>query len=276
MTDRFRHLELDTSQNGSRESNASGKAPRSSHSFVSANELDNADLRDERHWIALADQNRRAGQFEDALRHYSRAVELNRALVVGWVGQVQMLIALEEYPEAELWARKSLELFRNHADLQAARAQALCRQGDIRQAQSNSDAAISQPGMSAYPWIVRGDLMLATRDPVEQYCFDKATQIDGDWLVLVEIASVYLVYRRHAKALARCRQAIEKAADQPYAWFQKATCELAMGMSAVARTSLTQCLDLDPKFPGALELKRQIGSGGWSIGAMFKRILRGR
>jgi len=33
-----------------------------------------------------------------------------------------MLIALEEYSEAELWARKALELFRNQVDLQAARA----------------------------------------------------------------------------------------------------------------------------------------------------------
>jgi tetratricopeptide (TPR) repeat protein len=274
VTDRFRRLELDHSETPQRGSAAPGK--RLAHSFVDANELDAADVRDDRHWLKLADQNRRAGAFEESLRHYSRAVEVNRSCVTAWVGQVQMLVALGEYPEAELWARKALELFRNHSELQAARAQALCRQGDLRQAQAACDAAISQPGLSAYPWMARGDLMLATRDSVEQYCFDKASQLDGDWLVQIEIAAIYLFYRRHAKALARCRHAVERAAEQPYAWFQKAKCELAMGMPAVAKGSLKQSLDLDPKFPLARELMREVETTGWSIGRMFQRILRGQ
>ncbi len=48
----------------------------------------------------------------------------------GWLGQVQMLVLLGEYPEAELWAKKSLELFNRHGDLMAGRAQALGRIGD--------------------------------------------------------------------------------------------------------------------------------------------------
>ena len=55
-----------------------------------------------------ADQSRRAGLYENALKFYSRALELDRSLVAGWVGQVQMLVQLEEYPEAELWSRKGL------------------------------------------------------------------------------------------------------------------------------------------------------------------------
>src|SRR5689334_12227259 len=87
--------------------------------------------RDERHWLRLADADRRNGLFEGALRYYSRALELDKSLVTGWVGQVQMLVALGEYPEAELWSRKALELFKNNAELLAARAQALCRTGDL-------------------------------------------------------------------------------------------------------------------------------------------------
>ena len=37
------------------------------------------------------------------------------SLVAGWLGQVQMLVFLGEYPEAELWARKALELFHTTA-----------------------------------------------------------------------------------------------------------------------------------------------------------------
>jgi hypothetical protein len=62
---------------------------RSSVSPPKASEPD----RDEHYWLRLADQDRRQGLFENALRFYSRALELARSLVGAWVGQVQMLIA---------------------------------------------------------------------------------------------------------------------------------------------------------------------------------------
>src|SRR4051812_1100111 len=123
--------------------------------------------RDEKFWLATASEERRNGLFESALRYYSRALEMDKSLVEGWVGQVQMLIALGEFPEAELWARKALELFRNNAQLLAGRAQALCRRGDVKAAMAACDTAIGQQGMAAYPWMVRGELMLARKENVE-------------------------------------------------------------------------------------------------------------
>ena len=38
-------------------------------------------------------------------------MENDKSLVVGWVGQVQMLVLLDEGPEADTWCRKSLEPF---------------------------------------------------------------------------------------------------------------------------------------------------------------------
>ena len=119
---------------------------------------------DERHWLKLADEERRKGQYENALRWYSRALEWDKSVVTGWVGQVQMLIALAEYPEAELWARKALELFKNNADLLAGRAQSLCRIGDFKNAMAGSDASINQSGHGSYPWLVRAELMLARKE----------------------------------------------------------------------------------------------------------------
>ena len=98
--------------------------------------------RDDCDWLAQADQQRRVGHYESALRLYSRALEDDKALVAGWLGQVQMLVQLEEYPEAELWARKALELFPNNGELLAGRAQAVVRLGDHKQAMLLSDGAI--------------------------------------------------------------------------------------------------------------------------------------
>ena len=269
MTNRFNKLELEPAQQQQHEQRpCAHTAPTTTAASLGKTQLD--ELHDAGHWMRLADQSRRCGAFEDALRYYSRAVELDRQMVGGWVGQVRMLIALEEYIEAELWARKSLELFKSNAELHAARAQALCRNGDLKNAQAACDAAIGQPGQSAYPWMARGDLMLARRDAVAEHCFDKAIQLDPDWIILIEVAAIYMYYRRHAKALGRCAAAVERAPDQAYAWYQQGRCQMLTGLSKPARLSFKQCIDLEPKHHGARAALKEMEQGD----GFFKRAVR--
>jgi tetratricopeptide (TPR) repeat protein len=237
---RFDHLEFEP-----------GKPPVPS-SQPSTRQFDQ-EVHDEHHWMHQADLERRVGHWEEALRYYSRALELNKSLVGGWLGQVQMLIALGEYPEAELWGRKANEIFHNHQQLVAAQAHALVRRGSLSQAQALCDRALALEGNSEYPWIVRGELMLARRDPIEQHCFDKARQLSSDWLVLVEIAGIYMYHRRPAKALSLFRQAVVQAPDNAYCWFCQGKCELELGLAFPAQRSLTHCLELAP---GHVEAKR--------------------
>jgi tetratricopeptide (TPR) repeat protein len=255
---RFDRLELDSPQ-GPPEDGGDGRAPQ---------------VRDEHHWLRLADSERRQGLFENALRFYSRALELDKSLIAGWLGQVQMLIALGEYPEAELWARKSLELFKNHGDLLAGRAQALCRKKDRTQAMASCDAAMSQPGTSAYRWIVRGELMVADRSDVDRYCFDKAVQLDEDWLVLLEIAQVYLYHRCPSKALARIRAAVARAPDQVYAWYLQGQCERELRMDDAARRSFRRCLEIVPNHAEADRQLRELAARGGLVGRLLGRLWR--
>lgn len=206
-------------------------------------------------WMAKADSQRRSGLYENALKYYSRALELDRSQVNGWLGQVQMLVFLEEYPEAELWARKALELFPSHGDLLASRAQACCRMNDLKRAHEFSDGAFAQAGQSAYRWIVRGEILLAGRQPTEPYCFDKAQQLDADWLVPLEIALTYLYYHTPSKALLRARRAVESSPDQYYCWFVQGRCQEELGFRDQALQSYQHCLDL---CPGHVEAKRRL------------------
>jgi len=209
--------------------------------------LARAEDHDEHYWVKAAIDDRRNGLHESALRHYSRALEMDKSIVAGWVGQVQMLIALAEYPEAELWSRKALELFKNNVDLLAARGQALCRTGDLKNAQASCDAAINQQGLNSFPWVARGELMLARNEDIDVYCFDKAVQFDNDWLVLLEIGAIYLHYGRAAKGLQRTRAAVERAPDHAYCWYCQGVCELALGMTGAAEKSFNHCLQVMPK-----------------------------
>jgi tetratricopeptide (TPR) repeat protein len=241
---RFDHLEFEESEKSE---------PRLEHSAVVR-----AEDHDEHYWLKTASTDRRNGMHELALRHYSRALEMDKSLVTGWVGQVQMLIALAEYPEAELWSRKALELFKNNAELLASRGQALCRMGDLKNARANCDAAINQQGSNSLPWVARGELMLARKEAIDVYCFDKASQLDGDWLLLLEIGAIYLHYGQSTKALQRTRTAVEKAPDQAYCWYREGICEMALGLDRAAEKSFGRCLQLEPKHPRARDSVLQL------------------
>ncbi|MFO0944667.1 MAG: hypothetical protein U1D30_01780 [Planctomycetota bacterium] len=104
------------------------------------------DSRDAAYYLAKALKERRKWNCENALRFYSRALEADVNAIDGWVGQVRMLIDLEEYPEAELWSRKALDRFKNQPDLLAGRCQACCRLGNLDEAYRWSDASIQQGG----------------------------------------------------------------------------------------------------------------------------------
>jgi tetratricopeptide (TPR) repeat protein len=228
---------------------------------------------DAAHWMRMASTERRSGMFESALRFYSRALELDKALVACWVGQVQMLIALGEYPEAELWSRKALELFKNNVDLLAGRAQALCRSGDLKSAQASCDAAINQQGLNSYPWLARGELMLARKENLDEYCFDKAGQLDDDWLVQLEIGSIYEHFGRHTKALMRIRRAAEQAPVRAFCWYRQGECEMALGLTASAEISFGRCLQASPRHEAARTRLFDIRNSRGTIKQLFRRLL---
>jgi tetratricopeptide (TPR) repeat protein len=247
------------------------KEPAGHHVPIVGGGPDGRADRDADYWIERADDGRRAGLYELALTYYSRALELDKSLISGWLGQVQMLILLSEFKEAELWARKSLELFPKNGDLLAGRAQALCRLADFKSAFAVCDAALGESGQSGYRWLVRGEIMVARNEETAGACFDKAQQFDPDWLVPLEIAQIYLYYRMPAKALSRARRAVEAATDRAYAWYVQGLCESGVGLNSAAVNSLRHCLQLTPRHAGAEDKLRDI-AGEWFGQRWWRRL----
>jgi tetratricopeptide (TPR) repeat protein len=206
------------------------------------------------------------------LQYYSRGLELDRALVAGWVGQVQMLVQLKEFPEADLWSRKALELFPNNGELMAGRAQAFCRMGDMKQAHVVCDGSLQQAGQSAYRWLVRGEIMIAARQAMDRYCLDKAQELDADWLVPLEAARIELYYHRPSRALGRIRRALDIDPEAHYAWYVQGICQSELGLTRAARESFQRCLELSPHHANAEEQLHRLRQGGWSPMKVIRRL----
>ncbi len=210
--------------------------------------------RNEKHYLSLATERFRDGQFEDALKFFSRALEFDAHLPEAWLGQVQALIELDEPHEARVWADKGLEMFRSQPELLAAKGVATARLGELDQAMAFSDAAMAEKGASAYRWRARGDVLLSRGDRNDDFCFGKAlAAAPGDWFEPLAIGRVYLTHERAAAAMKYLELATSRNGSNAYAWVTMGRCLELVGMADRARTAYRSALQIAPDRRAAQE-----------------------
>jgi tetratricopeptide (TPR) repeat protein len=188
------------------------------------------------------------GEFESALRLYSKVLEFNPQNAAAWTGQVRMLIELGEFHEGRLWADKALERFPHEAELLAAKAVALARDGDLQGGLAFSDASIEERGDTPYVWLARGDVLLAREESRADFCFEKALLLaPGDWLIAWLAARIRIYYEQLALGLKLLQQAIELNTSHFLLWLELGHCQQALGLVGPARQSFTQAQQLNPQ-----------------------------
>ena len=145
--------------------------------------------------------------------------------------------------------------------------------GDLKQAHALCDGSLRQPGQSAYRWLVRGEIMVAARGDMDRYCFDKAQELDPDWLVPLEAARVELYYGKPGKALARIRRAVELAPEAHYVWYVQGICQSKFGLTRAARDSFQRCLELSPRHADAEVQLQRLQRWSWSPIKILRRLI---
>ncbi len=221
-------------------------------------------IKDESYYLAEARTAFENGNFESALRLFSKVLEFNPHNASAWTGQVRMLIELGEYREAKLWADKALERFPHEAELLAAKAVALARNGEIEGALAFSDASIEERGDTPYIWLARGDVLLARREARADYCFEKALLLaPRDWFTAWLAARVRYFHEQFALALKLLQQALEWNAGHFLMWLELGKCQQALGLIAPARVSFEQAKQLNPQSHEASEAIFQLSKTGF-------------
>ena len=223
-------------------------------------------VKDEAYYLAEARAAFENGNFESALRLYSKVLEFNPQNAAAWSAQVRMLIELREYREARLWAEKALERFPHEPELLAAKAVALARGGDLQGAMAFSDASIEERGDTPYVWLARADVLLAREESRADYCFEKALLLaPGDWFIVWLGARIRYYYEQFALALKLLQQAVEWNTGHFRLWLELGQCQQALGLVGLARNSFTQARQLNPSCrEAALALGQLSGAGLWA------------
>jgi tetratricopeptide (TPR) repeat protein len=234
-------------------------------------------VKDEKHYLSEARTAFENGNFEQALRLYSKVLEFNPQNTIAWTAQVRMLIELGEFREARLWADKALERFPHEPELLAAKGVALARGGDLQEALALSDASIEERGDTPYIWLARGDVLLARREQRADYCFEKALLLaPNDWFTAWLAARIRFYYQQFVLALKLLQQAVEWNAGHFVLWLQLGQCQQAVGLVGAAQNSFTQARQLNPQCQEAsLGLLRLSEIGFWPrLRGVWRRLFR--
>jgi len=211
------------------------------------------------------------GDFELALRNYSRVLEQNNTLFDAWVGQVLMLIELEEYKESLVWADKALELFPEHPELLAVKAVACCRDAQLEKAIAYSDNSIGKDNITPRVWLARAEVMLDRKSPVSDNCVSKAVSIAGNMQAVIKLEAARLLRRKgsYSAAIGHLNDVVKVFPKSALAWYELGCCQAKLGLPQ-AKATLEQSLRLRP---GWREAATALGRcGGWGFfGRLFKR-----
>lgn len=219
--------------------------------------------KDETFYLGQAASAFENGEFEQALRSYSKVLEFNPQNTTAWTGQVRMLIELGEFREAKLWADKALERFPNWPELLAAKAVALARGGDLEAALAFSDASIEGRGDTPYVWLARGDVMLANKERRADYCFEKAMLLaPKDWFIALLAARIRFYYEQFVLAMNLLQQAIEWNVGHFLLWLELGRCQQAVGLLKAAQVSFTQARQLNPDCRDATDALYHLSRAG--------------
>lgn len=198
-------------------------------------------------WLVAAEEAFGRGEFEPALRQFSRVLEYDVDQVAAWAGQVRALIELGEFGEARVWADKALERFPSAPELLAAKAVALGRLGELDTALVFSDASIGERGDVPYLWLARGDVLLARGERRADYCFDRACAMAPESGLVAWLAGrIRYHYGQFAAALSLARRAAALDPAKSAVWLLCGDCQVALGFAAEAGVSFRQALDLQP------------------------------
>jgi len=209
-------------------------------------------VRDEKYFHDLAVQFWLGGDYELALRNYSRSLEVRATFLEGWSGQVRMLIELGEYAEARKWADKAMDLFPEHPDLLAAKAVAAARDAMWQDAMACSDAAIGKPNAGARVWMSRAEVLSLRNRAVAETCITNALSMAGALKPFIHLESGRLLMRtgNYYAAIEHLNLAVRLLPRSALAWLELGKCQMALGRDE-ANVTLEQCLRLRPDWDEA-------------------------
>lgn len=226
------------------------------------------------YYVDKADAHYFSGRYDQALRMYSRALQVENAQVYPWVGQILSLLAMGQVKEGDLWAGRAIELFPDDPTLLSLRALVYAHKGMLNRAIGASDYAMSR-GSSPVAWTARGEILLRAKNKNAPFCFDKAIEEANkdDFRIAMHIGLIQYRHKHYSAALQYFRRALAIETGNAYLWYHVGRCYYRLTFSDQAIEAFGRALEIDPEYRDA---ERALGDAKSSsfVTRMFRRFFR--
>lgn len=231
---------------------------------------------DQGHYLSEADKYYFTGEYQKALRQYSRAMQVDQSAIDPWIGQVLCLIELKQYREAMMWALRGLELFPEEPRLIAVQGLTYALNGTIKRGLACSDYAISRPGASSgFVWALRGHVLSLADSANSTFCFDKAMEVrqKDDWRTPMRIGLLLLQEKKWSRAAEFLQVATESNPRNGFLWKQLGLANEKMGLVQPALEAYQAALHLNANDRDADAAIRGLTSTGLPT-RVWRRLFR--
>ena len=214
---------------------------------------------DEAYYLELARESQLNGDFETALKYYSRALSYKTDIPEAWIGQILCLIDLAEFKEAIVWADRAAEVIGTIPELLAVKALAMGRSGDMERAIALSDQSLKKGDNKPILWFCRGDL-LAGQDPRNaNFCFKKAVESDPDNpFVNIRVGISLMSVDEVSAALSYLKKALLGQPQNAFILFLIGNCYHRIGMPDNARVYYKKALKINPEYKECVTAQRRL------------------
>lgn len=218
---------------------------------------------DQGHYLAEGHKYFYSGDYQKAMRAYSRAMQVDHSAIDPWVGQVLSLIMLKQNREAAMWALRGTELFPEDARLVSLQGLTLALTGARQRAISCSDFAMSRPnGGTPFAWAMRGQILSLCENPNAGFCLQKVeeTRDPGDWQILATVGEFLLAQRKWARAIDFLRPAVEIQPGNGWLWKRLGLAYEHLAFTQKAMNAYNCALEINPNDKEATECIRRLTS----------------
>jgi tetratricopeptide (TPR) repeat protein len=221
--------------------------------------------------LQAAEESFYRGDYDRALREYSRVIQLDPTIVRAWVGQVFALLRKKQDGEAMTWVNRALDRFPDEPSLLSTRGLVQAYKGMAQRGIGSSDYALSM-GSTRDAWLARGEILLTAGNRHAIDCFVKALEFDPDGpKTLAHIGLTLLDHKKYAAAYEYLTQATEKNPKNDWLWTRLGHCAERLRYYQNAREAYDRALELNPQQRTARRsLERLMTSG--PIARFFQRL----
>lgn len=233
---------------------------------------------DQGHYQAEGERLFFEGDYKNALRAYSRAMQVDHSAIDPWIGQVLALLKMKQNREATMWAMRAVELFPEDPRLSSLQGLTLAITGSRQRAIACSDFAMGRPGGgTAFTWAMRGQILSLAENPNAAFCFDKVleTREPDDWRILILVGDFLLMDRKWARGLEFLRKAAEIKPANGWLWKRIGYANEHLGLTQAALSSYQAALAKKPNDREAEDHIRRLTSVPLPVRLWRRFIKRG-